>query len=72
MLDECTNDKDRPAFKAGRSLWYWGGEEDSEKAYNLLKKVYTVLQREKLLHILEIHYNNRNLKWVDMTNLQEG
>ncbi|NEP86599.1 MAG: HPF1 family protein [Okeania sp. SIO2C2] len=67
LLDECTDDNVIPAFKVGRSLWYWGGEEDSEKAYNLLKKAYTVLQREKLLHILEIHYNNRDIRWVDMT-----
>ncbi|NEQ41306.1 MAG: HPF1 family protein [Okeania sp. SIO3I5] len=67
LLDECTDGNVVPALKAGRSLWYWGGEEDSEKAYNLLKKAYTVLQREKLLHILEIHYNNRDIKSVDMT-----
>ncbi|MGK7920740.1 MAG: ADP-ribosylation family protein [Trichodesmium sp.] len=69
LLDECTDDNIVPAFQAGRSLWYWGGEEYSEKAYNLLKKAYTILQREKLLHILEIHYKNRDIQWVEMTSL---
>ncbi|NES68234.1 MAG: hypothetical protein F6K24_24860 [Okeania sp. SIO2D1] len=71
LLDKCTDDNVVPALKAGRSLWYWGGEKYSERAYNLLKKAYTVLQHETLLHILEIHYNNREIKWVDMTDSKE-
>jgi hypothetical protein len=54
------------ALAAGRSLWYWHGEEHSSKAYNLLREAYLTLERYELIRILDIHYQNRSNGWVDL------
>lgn len=54
------------ALTKGRSLWYWGGAKNSEKAYKLMRKAYELLKREELVRILDIHYCDRNLPSVDI------
>jgi hypothetical protein len=54
------------ALAAGRSLWYWHGEEHSSKGYNLLREAYLTLERCELIRILDIHYQNRSNDWVDL------
>jgi hypothetical protein len=50
----------------GRSLWYWYGETESDRAYSLLKNGYELLERNELIRILELHYHNRDLDSVDL------
>lgn len=52
------------ALTEGRSLWYWGGAEKSEKAYKLMRKAYELLEREELGRILDIHYCDRTCKSI--------
>lgn len=54
------------ALAEGRSLWYWGGAENSEKAYKLMREAYELLERDELGRILAIHYRDRDLQNVDV------
>lgn len=50
----------------GRSLWYWSGAENSEKAYKLMRKAYELLERKELVRILDFHYRDRTLQSVNV------
>ncbi|GAB4194618.1 MAG: hypothetical protein Fur006_40480 [Coleofasciculaceae cyanobacterium] len=54
------------ALAKGRSLWYWEGEEQSSRAYQLLRGAYESLDRHELIRILDVHHQNRSNGWVDL------
>lgn len=56
------------ALTEGRSLWYWGGVENSEKACKLMRKAYELFERKELVRVLDVHYRDRNLQDVDIIN----
>jgi hypothetical protein len=66
LLSECRRGRVVPAMQAGRSLWYWAGREYSSDAYKLLRAGYARLERPELIKILDVHYENRDMKSVDL------
>ena len=67
------NGRALPALSLGRSLWYYevqswlvNSRDYSADAYDLLKRVYTLLDRPALLRVLELHFAQRDLESVDL------
>ena len=66
LISECEAGRVVPAMAAGRSLWYWGGDGHSAAAYRLLQAAYAALERPELLRVLDLHYQHRDMKSVDL------
>jgi hypothetical protein len=66
LVDRCRQGDPVPALAAGRSRWYWGGQQRSADAFVLLQAAYEETGRTELLRVLELHARHRDLRSVDL------
>lgn len=66
VIGACRAGNAAPALLLGRSLWYWSGAQDSSRAHTLLSAAYDATDRPFLKTVLDVHFENRDLRTVDV------